>query len=269
MVWLMRTCRIDNIDYLIAENFNELSKEQLLFYIENFYIQLARFFQQIKDADEVELVSNKTYEAVRIVQLWNLLRIDKETFDAFSAEDIYFFMEEMELCHFLSEPSNLTKNHFFKLENGWVGPLDDFNDFTAGEYLWTDLFYRNYKAGDNNALNALIATIYRPIVKGKRVPLSHLDIDKREAYIKNLPDSTKIAILLYYEGCMKMQYEAYSDAFSGGSDAGNTYNDLLLQVAKDGPFGNYNQVIETNINLINQELVRLKREAAELEKKLK
>ena len=265
----MRTLTIDENEISIAETFNELSNDQLIAYVKNYYIMLPRFFW-IKD-DKHEVISNDTYNALLHAQLINILKIDEDTFQKFSAEDVVFLIDEMQVISFLLEESTLTKNHFIKLKDKLIGPDDDFADLTGEEYLWAEKFYLEYKETRGvTKLNAMIACLYKTVNKKKEIlPFEVKRISVIEKWIEQIEMYKKIAILLFFEGCRNEIPELYPEMFRGKKSEDSDFKEVLLQVAKDGPFGEFDKVLKTNIHLIFSELNRVSKEAIEFERKNK
>lgn len=265
----MRKLTIDDKEFSIAENFNELTKEQLINYIKNYYEVLPRFFHVVEDA--IEIISNDTYNALMYAQLINILQIDAETFEKFSAEDVVFLIDEMKIIEFLQEDSTLTINHFQKIKKHLVGCESDFGDLSAEEYLWAEKFYIEYKeTADISKLNALVACLNKTINKKKEIlPFEVKRISVIEKQIEDVELYQKIGILLFFEGSRNELRELYPEMHSGKKTSDSDFKEVLLQVAKDGPFGDFEKVLKTNIHLVFSELNRVSKEAIEFERKNK
>ena len=267
----MRKLTIDGKEFSIAENFNELSKDQLLNFIENFYIVSPRFYM-VNDANEVEPISFDATNALLYAQLINVLKIDLETFDKLTPEDVVFLIDEMKCIDFLLDDSNLTINHFPTLNENLVGTENDFASLTAEEFLWAERFYLEYKTTKEIAkLDAMIACLYKSKnKKNQLLPFEVKRISVLEKYIAKVELNQKIAILLFFEGCRNEFPICYPYVYAGKkSDDAGEFKEVLLQVAKDGPFGHFDNVLKTNIHLLFSELNRVAKEAIEFERKNK
>lgn len=264
----MKTLTIDGKEFSVAENFNELSKEQLLCFVKDFYLQLPRFFW-LNDQNEQEPISLDCYNALLYTQLLNILQIDIDTFQKFTGEDIVFLLEEMKLIHFLLENSTLTINHFPEIEN-LKGPENDFGDMNGEEFMWTEKFYIEFKeTKDLQKLDALVACMYRPVdEKNEKLPFNLKDVEENEKRVADIDLVTKTAILFFFEGCRNEFPEMYPKVFEGKKQKDGDFNEVLLQVAKDGPFGDFYNVLKTNIHLIYKELNRVSKEAIEMKRNM-
>ncbi|HRH57400.1 MAG TPA: hypothetical protein PLS10_07095 [Chitinophagales bacterium] len=264
----MRTLTIDGKEFSVAENFNELSKEQLLCFAADFYLQLPRFFW-LNDQNEQEPISEDCYNALLYTQLLNILQIDLELFDKFSGEDVVFLLDEMKLIHFLLEESTLTINHFPQI-NDLHGPENDFGDMDGEEFMWAEKFYIEFKqTKDIQKLNALIACLYRPAdAENKKLPFILKEVEENEKRVAGIDITIKTAILFFFEGCRNELPQLYPAVFEGKKQKDGDFNEVLLQVAKDGPFGDFYSVLRTNIHLIYKELNRVRKEAIEMKRNM-
>lgn len=263
----MRTLTIDGKEFSIAENFNELTKEQLLCYVKDFYLQLPRFFW-LNTEGEREAISNDCYNALLYAQLINILQIDFETFNKFTTEDVIFLIDEMQTIHYLLEDCTLTKNHITQLSDTIYGPEDDFGNISGNHYMWAEKFYVEFREKkDEKFLNALIACLcHKKDKDGNEIEFDIKKLSTIEQEIEKIDRVQKTAILLYFEGCRNEIPELYPMAFAGKKSNDTEFKEVLLQVAKDGPFGDFDKVLNTNIHLILSELNRVSKEAIEFER---
>lgn len=263
----MRTLTIDGKEISIAENFNELTSEQLFCYVESFYLQLPRFFWLNEDGER-EPISIDCYNALQYAQLLNLLKIDLEAFEKFTGEDVVFLIDEMGVINFLLEECNLTINHVKQINSLLFGPDDDFGNISGLRYMWAEKFYIEFKETlDASKLDAMIACLCNQVdFSNKAVEFDINNIQDIVTTISQLDAIKKTAILLYFEGCRNEIPELYPFVFSGKKAADVEFMEVLLQVAKDGPFGDFDKVLNTNIHLIFSELNRVSKEAIEFER---
>lgn len=87
--------------------------------------------------------------------------------------------------------------------NKLYGSADAFLDFTFGEFRCVLSELRQYKkTREQDNLDKLIAILYRPAVKGKRIDFNKDNIEKYIKKIKQLPYYIKYAILQWVYNCM-------------------------------------------------------------------
>ncbi|AWW31829.1 hypothetical protein DN752_17765 [Echinicola strongylocentroti] len=93
------------------------------------------------------------------------------------------------------------------------GPLDRLSNCTLWEYILAEKHFLDYlKTKDENTLDKFIAVIYRPRRKKTapdyaydcRLPLVDGEVNERAKKIKAIDHRTKIAILMWFDGCRNL-----------------------------------------------------------------
>ncbi|NCD41653.1 MAG: hypothetical protein EOL88_06120 [Bacteroidia bacterium] len=144
--------------------------------------------------------------------------------------------------------SKLTHNLFPYIRCGvWLqrlrplyGPANRLYNLTFGEYLTSDNFFRRYVAtGKNEFLDKLIATLYRhqdsnydPFsvnYRGdRREPFNEFTVEKRVKYVKKINISTKIAIMLWFNGCIVHLAEMFPLVFGSKGAGKDKFGSLTI-----------------------------------------
>lgn len=132
------------------------------------------------------------------------------------------------LIHWALEPMECTDNKLKRIligKKAFYGPDDNFNDLTGQEFVQLEDYLRAFtESKEENDLDLLIATIYRPkyILKmgpkrycsrSKRVKFDQNEIEKRAKVIKKLPVPAKFYILSWIQACLKSLQSTYWRVF--------------------------------------------------------
>jgi hypothetical protein len=137
--------------------------------------------------------------------------------------------------------------------NRYYGPADKLSNITAYEFFaYCERFYWKYdNKPDEEALNALIATLYRekrrtPIHDDQRCELTDAGIARRMKYVAKLPMALRMAIFFNYKGCRTYITALHKNAFSGKGGASKKRGDVTLALA-GGPLGDLERTRKANL----------------------
>lgn len=155
-------------------------------------------------------------------------------------------------------------NHFPGF-NGCYGPADLLSDLTFGEFQEALVLMTEYtesqksESPSNDALHEFIKTLYRPKVRGQRVPLTGY---RSKINFDNIPDWKLKVTLMWFTNCVQaikaedltisgvevnfsplFPEEEKSRSKRKGLNLG--WNGILLDVAESGVFGKATEVNET------------------------
>ena len=151
--------------------------------------------------------------------------------------------------------------------------MEEWNDCEVYYYLYTI-------EEDITALDKLIAVLYRPAKEGYnheinadgdcRIPFNEykcLYIAKEK--VSKWPQSVKLAILAWYDGCRQSVTELY-DLFGGNGEAVNEPGMFQIIRALCGEkFGSFKEVEKLNVHIALRDLLLTKQENEKLEAQLK
>lgn len=263
----MRQIDINKHSKLVPVNWNELTKAQLLVFIKSFYLKSDTIYKTmpLKNGQKKHISTNAgNLLRAQILILWSLLGIKWSIFQRISKEQLHELLYIFKLTDFLFFQNNLTRNIFPTMRyRFWkrklYGPADNFKNIRAREYTFAELAYKKYKqTNDIKHLNMFIAILYRNRRDGEEIEHPDWDGDYRERFnnknvesrlphIKKIPLSYKIAVLLWYEGCMNQIKREFRELYSGAGGKGipaQSFDDIIIEYA-GGKFGNYNQTGDT------------------------
>ena len=134
--------------------------------------------------------------------LWCLLPIDKPMKrtvlrNRLSDEQVYDMTYPI---RWLLEDTGPTKQLLPCIRFGrkaYYGPAEHFADMSWGEYEAAEHWMRAYAKGDKQALVQLVATLYRPHVKRKRVPFDSYLMAVQASELNKLPESMLMGVYLW------------------------------------------------------------------------
>lgn len=154
--------------------------------------------------------------------------------------------------------------------NVYILPEENFSDTTAIELSMAFIAYTDFvdpEEPDKTALDRLIATLCRPARKDlaafrlsndwtgdDREPYNETRMLKRSAELQSLPMGMKVAFLSYFEVQAKFFLDQYESLFGGDSEPrygdGRGWIMLLKNIAKEGHFGNFDEVGKQYAHLV-------------------
>lgn len=153
----------------------------------------------------------------------------------------------------------------------WLGPSNRLATSTIKEFRFSEIYYNAYrKNGDEQFLNLLIATLYRPRDKDgeidSRRKVTDPDIQMRAPKTRSLSIATRKAILFNYEGCRDYIFQKYPLIFQAKeSSSRNDFPDLegIIRIVAGGKFGSFQETQNTGLYLFldhhHHELEELKK----------
>lgn len=245
--------------YTIPTKWDELSQQQLL---------------QVMDI----LYSNNDINST-LLHLFRILT-NMSWFRFFSTRPIdmeeYFY-----LCYFLVNETGPTKN-IIKEYKGLYGPDDDFNNITGDEFVFSEdhyLAFVNSKHEDMNALNNLVAILYRDskisydrkINKDGdvRVPFNQNECaHNSKSKIQNLKLSFRLAVFHWYQACREKMVADNPDIFTGSSNDAAKYGllSIMRTIAETGIHGDFDKVQKMYVKMWMMELNEKIEESKRIEK---
>jgi hypothetical protein len=143
------------------------------------------------------------------------------------------------LIDFIYDKNNLTKQPYPVLKiskflpTKFIGPEEDFNTLTCGEFEDAEIFYTQFKQEPSEKPLAHLASIlYRP--KNTKYCRSHpvkgfvqYNAEKEVPRFMKLAPWQLYTIFLWYAGCREQLPLYFPNAFGGGSSDSNTEPDFL------------------------------------------
>jgi len=233
--------------YTIPTSWDEISRKQLL--------QVIDVLHSTADVDS------------SLVQLFRILA-NMSWFRFFStkAEDMADFFY---LCYFLVKENGPVKNIIDK-HDGFYGPADDFNNITGDEFVFSEdqyFAFVNSEHKDVNALNELVAILYRPGKSDYDYKLNP-DGDGRLPFNQNIssyfaknrmkewPMNVKLAIFHWYQACREKMIAENPDVFTGGSGEVAKYGllSVMRTIAESGIHGDFDKVQKMYVKMWMMEL---------------
>lgn len=246
---------------IVAEEWNELSRAQYLRIVQLLHAGIADADEALQKA--LYIISNKTLLAFFLVPL-----------------DMRMIMQQH--AEWIFDKKNYLTNQLVPKFKKFYGPASDFDNLRMKEFHAAEMaFYRLKEEEDVDALNELVAILYRP-AKEKYDHKRNAEGDIRIAYneneteffkrkIKRWPLNVKRAILMWYDGCRQQLEEIYKPAFD--NDGAGTYKNyydgmygMMRGIAEKKTYGDFNQVGELFVHLAFKEIAETKLEEAELKR---
>lgn len=248
-------------EYQVPENWNELSHNQILL--------CAKIF--IRQSEETEM----------LVSLFRcIIRMGSYRFLTMPPD---IMTDCLPLIAWLRDKICLT-NQLLPVYKKYYGPGKELENLKIKEFALTELFFIQYRnEGSTDALNELIAILYRP-AKVQYDMVKNPEGDVREGFnphvtnyhkkiISKWPPYVKMAIALYYEGCRNNFIEQYAEVFEGDSGTGElpTYGmwNIMRDIAEKGTYGDFDKVEEQYVDTILMEIHTQIIKAREYERMLK
>jgi len=233
--------------YTFPEKWNELSRKQL--------IRIMEVFHKDVTVEKANVLFFRTMAGLS----W--FRMKTRLIDV---------LEHMHLVEWLYEENdeNLLTRNLIPEYKDFHGPADDFGNVSVLEYFWGEFFFQKWEeTGEQQHLDMLAATLYRPLRKGVYDHKVNPDNDHREPFNQNLietyyttvckwPKPVKLAIAKLYRNNFIAIRNKYPDPFesSGGSPSRFGFVPLLRDVAESGHYGTFSDVEKMNIHLFFMDL---------------
>jgi hypothetical protein len=254
-------------DILFPETWDELTFEQLQWIVENYMLKLPHMIQVIEEDKQPEIVSAEMLEQLNLLLVWKLSGLPMEEFIELPPLDVDRMMYVDTVHSFIMNKPGPLKNPLQTI--GLLrGPADSFDDLSTDEFFCANTFLENYDTlGDEKHFNLFLATLYRPAEKNGSRPefkLNGLEKEAEKVRITKMTTTQRMIIRLWFIANLTELRDSNPNAFSGKSNSEGDFVELMLQLAKDGPFGKFQEVQRTNVALVMKELDRISKEAEKL-----
>jgi hypothetical protein len=161
------------------------------------------------------------------------------------------------------------------------GPADELANLSFVEFIKAEGAYISYaKTRNEEALNLLVAILYRPKRKDYDPDSPDFDGDIREKYndhllagrvkkVSRLPLATRQAVFLYYDGCRALILQQYSNVFrkpKDGDAKGRGWGHVLRSLA--GSVNEYERTAHQPLGTVLIDLDMAIQESDELQERL-
>jgi hypothetical protein len=170
------------------------------------------------------------------------------------------------LTNFIWDSDTITKNLMPVISlgpNTWIGVGAKLENMTLLEFVFADLEHRKYLKGNKQAIDKLIAILYRPQMEGMtidspaymgdlRQPLNIYNYELRAEQLAPLPWYIKYAVLTNYAALRANLAKRFKNVFTIKTDAKTTTQSLLnMMIDLSGDkFGTFNETQYTNIDVV-------------------
>lgn len=245
----------------VPTDWNELLKKELLYIADKWQSwQLTAKngidFEYAKTLLFVSLLRGKPIDKYRL--LTNTDKVNPEDLCA-----SYYLVD------FVFQSLNLTKNIIPTIRVGlrkFYGPSDLLGNCSLNEFNSAVTYFNRYSnSGLEEHLDLFVLSLYRPkkLFSGYGDPRKEFRLEAVDRYVKQMqrvPFETKLAVWLFFYGCMEKLTTMYSEAFekkSGKSKVGNFgWTNIVLGMAGN-KFGDFDKTGQQNIHVIFMEMVNL------------
>jgi len=252
----------------IPQNWDEMSLLQQEIAISKIRPMVPKLYMKNEKGKD-ELVSNELHDQLHILTLQLLLNMKPNEFFKFPNEDIFRLINKEKVTLFIFKdrgPLSLKANKW----KGLKGPGEKLNGITAEEIFILGKFYTIIKKGNPEALYPFLATVFRHTDKtGKRHQFDLSTVHLREKKVKTMPIAHQLLTVAWYEANMERLAAANPHAFEGKGKEEGDFLELLLQLAKDGPFGDFNKTRQASAEVLFKELNRVAKEQKQIQAKTK
>lgn len=237
----------------VPETYNELSGKQL--------IGIAGLFLV-----EMEL------DTARLKALQILLR---RSFFGFAIIPADAKARMLQYIDWVFEKNTVTEQ-VLPLYRGLVGPKKEFDNLTLSEFHFSERYYNEFvKEGNNDALNKLVAVLYRKPKPGydyqldsdgdARQKFNANELDHYASVVTKWPAAVKQAVLFFYDGCRQYLLDLYEEVFSGNSGEENEEGMFgIIRGISGDKYGDIDKVEMLNIHTALNELTVQLKEAKRL-----
>lgn len=153
----------------------------------------------------------------------------------------------------------------------YMMPAPGFENLRLEEYKEADKYYQKVFIGLNDSLPFFVAALLREVEEDDDERLKNDDCrqrfysashTKRAEVFKHLPAEVSFYVLQYFTHCKVALYEKYLAAFENkeaADDPESTWNDALTDVAENGTFGNYKDVLQLRVHVFYEWMAKNKR----------
>ena len=254
----MNQVEIDGKTYFMPSDWNELTKNQVLF--------VSLLFQ-----------GQLTIVDFKLRALFKFLSVSPKVLKRIHPEDAYFLGESLD---FLFKEASLTRNLLPVIGTGWrkcVGPSDAMMNCTFGEFTMANSLLDSYsKTKEQKYLDEMVAVLYRPRKRfwfirktftdnqDPRKKFVNRSLKKRCTRIAALDYNVKYAVYLFLSGVLNSLPVLYPYVYQQKGDADsedNGWASLIISLA-DGKTDDKSLETVMNSNLYNV-LIGLNKKAKE------
>jgi hypothetical protein len=249
----MKTIHLGKSTYQVAENWTELTPDQLLHLI---------VCPRLKD-------SRTTENEAAACQIWLTISPKKWRKTVLAPFQWGALVKQFEWL-FTTRPTGKPIRSFFHEGLNYHLPADDFADTDAIDLAYANMAYLEFSRPDEtdrSALDRLIATLCRPMRTDWRgfQKSGAWDGDLREEFneqlmlerarsLATLELNAKVLMLDYFERMNETFLREFGEIFGGTGEPryqdGRGWIMLLKNVAKSGTFGTFDQVCHTPATLL-------------------
>ncbi len=243
----MNQVEIDGKTYITPSDWNELSKEQVLF--------VSRLFQ-----------GQLTIVDFKLRALFNFLSIKPKVKKRIHPEEAYFLCETLD---FLFKEVSLTRNNLPAIRiGGWkyIGPSDAMMNCTFGEFTMANSLLDSFsKTKDQKYLDEMVSVLYRPkkwfwdIRKNftdnqdPRKRFVNRSLKNRSRRMAKVDYHVKYSVSLFFSGVLNSLPVLYPYVYQQKGDSGsedNGWASLIISLA-DGKTDDKSLETVMNSNLYN------------------
>jgi hypothetical protein len=224
----MRTVKVDNEIWLLANHWNELTRQGLLLIasamgkpIDWIQLSLKLLIMELNWA-VVRKKERSKLEGEFLIDTGRGKKWIGSSDLAFIATSLKFILDPKGKKIY----SKLYRNLIPEFQLGastWIGPADALTNLIFEEYIHTETHYTRFaKTADPHHLHLLIATLYRPpglkLNPGdRRKAFDDFSLEEDAKHIANWPQEILMAILLFYQGCKERLAFDFPRVFTDGS----------------------------------------------------
>jgi hypothetical protein len=218
----MNQVEIDGKLYFTPSDWNELTKNQLLFVSRLFHGKLTR----------VEF---------KLMALFNFLSITPKVKKRLHPDDAYFLCETLD---FLFNEVSLTRNNLPAIRKGrrkYIGPSDAMMNCTFGEFTMANSLLDSFsKTREQKFLNEMVAVLYRPRKWLWSVRKSFTDnqdprkrfvnrtLKKRAGTMVKVDYHVKYSVYLLFSGVLNSLPVLYPYVYQQKTDSGSEVNGCII-----------------------------------------
>ncbi|UOR06748.1 hypothetical protein MUN82_06515 [Hymenobacter aerilatus] len=260
----MDTLQLGPKRYQVATSWNQLKRAQLLQIVrvlygpKSHYPLKLRLLSVISGAPLDDLLRRP---AVQMVQLYPLTD--------------FLFDEEQYLTEQLLPEVRVPVQHVSQWRARWVGPRSSFRNLLFGEFIFADTYFRLYATRQSaEALDLLVATLYRPMVPGlgprhpqwqgdRREPFNEHRTEYYVKHLRTIPDAEKLAIYTWYRGCRQQLEREFPEVFEAAETTANAQASdwgRVLRKLSGGAFGPLEQTARQHARTVLAEMQDMARD---------
>lgn len=175
------------------------------------------------------------------------------------------FIQLFEYFTWIEEEHAITRTHFQKLGDLY-GPPDGIVGLTALEFALLDRYYLDYRDGNRESIDLIVACLYRERRKDYS-PKKH-GHDRREEFnpygvtfiakkLRKVDHYKKLAVVRYYESYRIRLEENHKEIFTKAETVSRKagWPDIFMKMAETNVFGNLDAVETAPISMILRKMM--------------